>query len=338
MKRLWALFLLLLLNLSLIACTNKDGFTIKDIEVIYQESKEVVVLFNKDHHLKVDYTFEGNAISFAGNVVSGLIYNTKTVVTAKHKNLMTTFIVSVVLSPEDDYYKYETYEIKEDEVGILKYIGIKITGKLQLPTYIAGKKVVAIADNAFADNQENLKDVTSIIIPKHVKNIGKKAFYNNDKITNITFENDSELLEIGMLAFAKTPNLKSFTIPSNLNYIDELAFQDSGIINFVIINNPNYIWENNFLIDKNVSDGSSFIAIYANPKVSDFVVPDSVKILGAFLFNNNKNIKSIDLNKVTFISYRAFTDSSLEIVIGGKFVELDSADVFLNTPWINNQK
>ena len=51
-----------------------------------------------------------------------------------------------------------------------------------IPAQINGKPVVAIGEEAFADN-----DLTSVTIPNSVTSIGERAFYDN-QLTSITIE------------------------------------------------------------------------------------------------------------------------------------------------------
>lgn len=234
--------------------------------------------------------------------------------------------------------EFGTYIISDSEIGISSYIGERTKSELVIPQYIDGKKVVAIGDSAFANNFNDEATITSITIPSSVRVIGKHAFFNNKNITNITFEEGSQLTTIEERAFANLPNVTQFTLPSKVNYIGEGAFAKSGIVSFNIIENPDYLWQNNFLINKNVSGSESYIAIYVNPKVSELVVPTGVKLLSPSLFEDNQNIYSIDLNELEYIGDHAFANSSLITLSGGNNIHSMGEDVFLNTRWLENQR
>lgn len=205
---------------------------------------------------------------------------------------------------------YITTYINETECSIDLYIGDNIDS-LVIPEYINGNKVVSISDYAFSNNFYG-KDIKSITIPKSVKKIGKYAFYNNDTLININFEEDSNLEYIDNYAFSNMSSLSEFNIGSKVNYISENAFENSQITNFIINNNSNYEWKNNILINKNVTDNDNYIAMYVNPKVSSITFPDEVKTISSSICQNNQNIKTIDLNKVDHIGPYAFKNSSLE--------------------------
>lgn len=234
---------------------------------------------------------------------------------------------------------YETYMVDatKNEIGIGAYIGKTAATHLQIPEYINGKKVVAIGDYAFANNAYNQENLTSITIPASVKYIGKNAFYQSDQITSITFSDYSVLKTIGEGAFSMMPELSSFSIGAAVNVIGETAFAYSGITNFDIASNKNYAWQNNFLISKNVSDQSSYIAIYANPKVTEFTVPLDVKILSAGIFENNRVIERINLSEVVYVGVNAFANSTLSYVEGGYKINNLGENAFSQTPWLEEQ-
>lgn len=227
---------------------------------------------------------------------------------------------------------YETYNISDTEIGLASYTGGS-KDELIIPEVIDGKNVVALGDNIFAGAEH---EIASIIIPKSVRLIGKKAFYNNLHITRVTFRSGSDLETIEELAFSNTKNLTEFTIPSKVMDIREGAFRGSGITKFTILDNPYYQWEDNFLINTNVTDENSSIAIYAYPETRDVVVPSSVKVLAAYLFENNQNIDSIDLNQVEYLGVGVFADSSVSSITGENVKDIDM-DALLNTPWLANQ-
>lgn len=76
---------------------------------------------------------------------------------------------------------------------------------------------------------------TSLVLPSTLKTIGGWAFEYNDKLTSVTFEgNKSSLQKIGGSAFYICSNLTTFTIPSTLTSIGDLAFYRSGITEAIL--------------------------------------------------------------------------------------------------------
>lgn len=89
-------------------------------------------------------------------------------------------------------------ELADGEYEISSYKGYE--SNLLIPSEISGKKIVSIADRAFADN-ELLEVVT---IENGIKNIGEYVFYNN-------------------------PSLNKIVLPGSLKNIDENAFEEIEI-------------------------------------------------------------------------------------------------------------
>lgn len=278
------------------------------------------------------YMLYNSEFDITSNSLPSVIHNLE----ARDKELG-TYILADISTGLRINNEYEIYKISDNEVGISAYIGKTTSTTLTISEYINGFKVVAIGDYAFANNAYGQENLTTIEIPKSVRVIGKNAFYNSDQITNITFIENSELTEIHEGAFSLLPNLSNFKIPSNVQYIGERAFADSGITSFNVSENSNYLWKNNFLIDTNVSDNSSFVAIYANPTITNFTVPSDVKILAPYLFENNRQIQSINLNQVEYIGDYAFHNSSLTNITGGTRLKSSGNLALQSTPWFIDQ-
>ncbi|MBR4017042.1 MAG: leucine-rich repeat protein [Oscillospiraceae bacterium] len=78
-----------------------------------------------------------------------------------------------------------TYDINSDGVSCtITGIGDYTDHQLIIPDNIAGYKVSAIGDNAFA----NRSFITTVYIPKSVTKIGTKAFQGCSGLTNITYQ------------------------------------------------------------------------------------------------------------------------------------------------------
>ena len=66
-------------------------------------------------------------------------------------------------------------------------------------------------NNAFA----NCPFLGDIKFPKSVEKIELQAFYNCDSITNVSFENNNNLIELGQKAFYECSNIKTFFVGNN---------------------------------------------------------------------------------------------------------------------------
>ena len=108
-----------------------------------------------------------------------------------------------------------------DGISITEY---NVEGGLDvvIPSEIDGKKVVAIADNAFVTgdypNYAGL-GITSVVIPNTVKSIGYMAFYKN-QLTSITFPTTS--FRMHCYAFDKNPIIddETFAYPDNVIHVE----------------------------------------------------------------------------------------------------------------------
>jgi len=123
--------------------------------------------------------------------------------------------------------------------------------EVKIPAYIDNRKVVAICDEAFANNAS----IQSLILPKasdyrngvpaftvgdnafrgcvalnaisfpsYVKSIGENAFYGCESVASVTFEAGCSMTEIPANAFSGCSALKSLSIPAGVKSIGSAAF------------------------------------------------------------------------------------------------------------------
>lgn len=232
----------------------------------------------------------------------------------------------------------------EGGICITKYTGKHLDDTFEIPEEIArydenGKivkhKVTAIGDGAFASDMGGNKNITTVIIPSSVKEIGENAFSDNTNLKEIVFKDKSQLYNIGRSAFSNISNLTKFTIPSEVQSLGEAIFEGSPITSFDI-KTHNFTWTGDLLIKNNVTDLTNKIAIYVNPQSEAVTFPDDVGIVEANLFNGNKKIKTVDLANVKYIGSYAFKDSALQNLTANKVTDADLVD-FSGTPWLAAQ-
>ena len=233
------------------------------------------------------------------------------------------------------------------EVSIIGYIGKNVSGTLTIPETVYCDDgdpmtddectVVAIGNNAFANDMHGETGIQKVIIPKTVEVIGSGAFYNNNSLTEIDIADGSALTEIGECAFSYIPNLTSFEIPANVLTIGERAFIGSGITSFTTGQDSYFTWRDNLLVNENVTDVSNKIAIYADPTVSNITIPSDVKTLAPYLFYGYKNLQSVNLNQVKYIGYEAFAQSGVNTFTNAGNVEEADISAVSGTPWLDSQ-
>lgn len=137
----------------------------------------------------------------------------------------------------DSTAKVTGWEHKSTSLSIPS--SLKIKGKI--------RKVVAIAPRAFAKDEQGAitdivlpkylveigeeafkgSDVTSILMPNTVKNLGTHAFEDCKKLKEVTLS--SSLTLIPMAAFRGCDALQELQVPASVTKIADLAFEASGL-------------------------------------------------------------------------------------------------------------
>lgn len=112
----------------------------------------------------------------------------------------------------------------------------------------------------------NKDNITSVIIPSSVENIGSSAFYHCDKLTNVQFLGNG-LKIIGESAFSSCDNLVSIAFPTTLTTIGQQAFYDCSKLTGME------------LPDGLLSIG--YAAFYGCSTISKVNIPDSVVSIGS---------------------------------------------------------
>ncbi len=148
---------------------------------------------------------------------------------------------------------------------------------------------------------EECRNLEEIIIPKNVKRIENGLFYNCVKLKKVVIPEGVE--EIGDHAFWDCWGLKSITLPSTLKKIENFAFYYCPYTeNIIIPSKVTYIGD------------QAFAGCHKFTKIS---IPSSVKHIGNKAFEHCSNLSEIK---------------------GGKNIEEIGKEVFLETPYYNNQK
>lgn len=205
--------------------------------------------------------------------------------------------VSVIA--EDDILNYLTYEINDGEVTLT---GCKrddygyglIAGDVILPDTVNGYPVTSIGDGVFDGC-----DITSIIIPETVRTIGKYVFTMNYRLKNIT-------------------------IPKNVKAIDPTFVFESGVNNITVDEDNAYFSSDEYGVLFN-KDKTELVKYPECLKLTEYCIPDSVKIVGEYAFQQCF-IENISVpNSVTTISAHAFENCYYL-----ESIQISNPDCFIN--------
>ena len=167
----------------------------------------------------------------------------------------------------------------------------------------------------------NCSELTSIVLPSTVTNIGDYAFYNCSSLTSITLSNN--VSDIGIYAFYGCGELTDFVIPEKLTNIGEFTFYNcSGLTSVIIPSGVKNIGISAFANCKNLTNvtiengvnaiGSS--AFYGCSKLTSVTIPNSVMSLGYSAFEGCNSLLEMTL---PFVGESETENTFLGYIFGG---------------------
>ena len=257
-----------------------------------------------------------------------------------------------IVTTEPDVYS-EGLDIKltyDNKGCVVSGIGTCTDTEIVIPLEYMGLPIVKIENNAFY----KCTNITSVIIPSNVTEIGKSAFYGCEALQKITIPSKLNVLsesvfsgckslknitipngvtEIGANAFSSCSELTSITIPDSVTYIGKGAFYKCTKL--VSMTLP-FVGEKtdrsgytNFGYIFGTSSGNSQV-----PKSLINVVITGGNILDDNAFNGCSGIRIITLpNSLLFIGHYAFQNcTNLERVVIPKSVIYIGSRAFVNCP------
>lgn len=241
---------------------------------------------------------------------------------------------------EDGTVRLEGYRGKEPTVLI--------------PETIAGLPVTEIGQRAFEGELEKY-GITSVTIPKTVKVIGASAFANNKLLTNVTFEENSELQTISSECFSGCESLENVTLPNSLMNIQSMAFYGCNSLTSITLpknvfncasnafaecsslqsvdvqsTNNTYISIDGVLFE---NDGKVLVLYPFGKTDFSYTVPKKVTEIAAYAFMGNKHLRSVDLNNTSYVRQFAFFDCENLNEIKGDALTFAEAGAFEDTAW-----
>lgn len=169
--------------------------------------------------------------------------------------------------------------------------------------------VTAIAERAFYKS-----GVTWVNIPSGVKTIGDDAFYQCYDLQTVEIEADSKLQTIGREAFEYCLKLTEITIPKDVTYISERAFNECQKLTTVYWNAVKLSF-----------DGFGNIGFADNTNLTTLIVGADVELLPD-AFSDCTKLTSVTFlgNKLQTISKDAFSNTALtEITIPSSVTDIE---------------
>jgi uncharacterized protein YjdB len=197
------------------------------------------------------------------------------------------------------------FRIKDYGDGTCAVIGFDSDADIPnvvIPSYIDGKKVVAL-QGSWGFGIFYLNDhVKTVTIPNTVTSIGEEAFINCNSITAVTIPDS--VISIGRCAFYKCSSLVSVHIPDSVTSIGNLAFAYCSSL--VSINVPDSVISIGNSAFEYCSSLEEITLSHSLNKIDDFMfkectslqsihLPDSITEIGAYAFKNCTSLTTINI-------------------------------------------
>lgn len=188
--------------------------------------------------------------------------------------ITTEWLVSHGLATEQEMAKIQesknVTEIKYKKIKTgIKIDSVELSGGVIIPEFIDGLPVVKIAERAFFKR----KDITAVILPRHLNEIGDEAF-SESGIVSISIPDNVE--KIGEKAFFNCRQVENIILPSALKSIKSDTF--AGCYSLTQIRIP---------LNVDSIGNSAFVRCRKLKKVQ---IPDSVVRFAFRVFDSNPTI------------------------------------------------
>ena len=238
---------------------------------------------------------------------------------------------------KSEYFEQVMFDstlVSSDKVRLDK-VNWTIQGAYTIPNTLNGKVVVEIGENAFQGQDK----ITDLVLPNTITEIGDNAFGG---CTNLTYISElSNLVKIGNHAFSGCASLKNISIPNSTFDIGVSAFRGCTNLTFnVSMSNSNYVAEGNILYNKSKTE-----IIAAGIIASTITIPSTVTKIGAYAFEHNSNLNSLNFEADPLIEPYAFANCyNLKTVVFDSFEVpvfswsvLDGCECTVYVPYIRQE-
>lgn len=251
---------------------------------------------------------------------------------------------------EEDGIPYTYVELEDGTIEIRSYTGHR--RYLTVPDTVDGKVVSSIGEEAFKGQTrlrevilpaqlkhirrsafEGCNNLAYIEIPDTVVSIGESAFFDNVRLSYVTFGNNSQLTAVEEMAFANCTGLARFELPASLTDMDGSAFFGATNLSELTVRRGNtaFVSKGGVLFN----DTGSTLVCYPAGLGGEYTIPDHAAYIGNYAFGYTKLLQ-IDLSHVQSIGRYAFAYSALESVVIPDSVQFMGNGAFASSPYLKS--
>ena len=180
-----------------------------------------------------------------------------------------------------------------------------------IPNTIDGYKITKIYGTSYRGNVTSAfkgKNLTSVVIPDSVKELGSGVFQDNKLTTAVIL---SDITSVPEYAFENN-QLTSIIIPNSVETIGYAAFRNNLLKNVelgnlvTLINS--YAFSNNQLTNIIIPDSVITIELgaFSNNQLTNIIIPDSVSTIEGGAFSNNQLTDIALGSSATAVNFNAF--------------------------------
>lgn len=176
--------------------------------------------------------------------------------------------------------EYFTFTLLDDNTYSIKAANPKnMPSQVVLPSSYKGKAVTVVAENAFLTSEGIPSlSITSVYIPNSITTLGHQAFVGEPNLTEVVFEEGSQLTTISSYAFWLCEKLERITIPDSVVTIEDAAFAACKSLEVVNISRNSHL----------TTLGNS--AFGGCSSLKEIIVPITVTEMNGVVFNSCTNL------------------------------------------------
>lgn len=187
---------------------------------------------------------------------------------------------------------------------------IIIPSTVTIPGKTGEYTVVRVKQYGFQD----LRNITSVVLPETVTELDSWAFYGCTKLSSVSL--GKNLTKIESNAFANCSSLKSITLPEYLSYLGYYVFENSAI--------------NSINIPAKLTSIENH-AFYKCNNLTSITIPNTVTQIGHGCFKNCSKLTEViieDGAKMLYMSEQAFELSPVEYIYLGRNIKDHEKNTF----------